>query len=761
MYREIVFRLSVDKHPDLGSQLSGFADMVRKTYAEIGKQSAVLSATAGGSMSGTAPGVGQASVTQTTQARVQAERASGAAVAAATGDIAEVRARVEEVRQKQELAKLNKFLKEKEELATRYQEATKILEEHAAAAGDPEIAKLYWDTLEKARAAYYDKDADLAEKAEAEREKLMDRAMVRRLKALQDEEKAKERAAKQAADEAKQQARELESLDAKYQAAQGRIRSSKREITSTFAELGGSIMRVTRGVTALGLAGEADMEKIVKGLLKVQGAFDIVSGGLQVWVKMQQVIEGVRKMLLATAAAEELLAAATAKRALVQGVANATGGAGAVGGAIGGAAKNIGEMTAGTLLAKGLRSFGGKALGAAGGLAAGATVGIAGGLAADFFSGDGYSPGGFGEKVGGGFLSPSTLGRMDKWMGKKGGQGSGLTSGSTFVDLVDSEDALKRQQEATTGREAMFKAQAAVVAKELPKVVQGFANARGQRAGNLAADMGAIGRQNERFGVGGASAEQQARLTKEILATEREIAQVKQSAASVVGRFEEVSKAFAQEQLELEKVRRDLVVERSTMARDAAAAELESSERQLRNVEATLEGQQRTLMTMQDQLRSAKERFGLMDEDQQQLLLQDFAAAKRGDKLTPDRLRALKQLGSDEADAIVAGQAEARASAAGADVLFDKEREAISKVEADIARNVEVATDIRWEITFDEKQLKEQEANLDKAIRDGLAEQAGKTAEVVKKAFAGEFANINVRIDGVERAVANGAGGRK
>lgn len=760
MYREIVFRLSVDKHPELANQLNGFAQMVRQTYAEINKSAAVLQASAAsGTAGGTAPGVGT-STSRTTQERVKAEREAGAAVAKEASTIAEARARVEEIRQRQELSKLNKFLKEREELTNRFADASRQLEELAQGETNPEVAKVYWDTLDQARAVYYEKDAELAEKAAAEQEKVADKAAVRRLKLLEQEAKAQERLAKEADAAAKQEARELEALDAKYQTMQGRIRSAKREITSTFAELGGSIMRTARGVTALGLAGEEDLQKVVKGLLKIQGAFDIISGGLQVWVKMQQLIEGVRKMLVATALAEEALAAATAKRAAAQALAGGAGAAGGVGGAVSSTVKDIGEMTAGTLLARGLRQFGGKIVGAAGGLAAGATVGVAGGLAADYFSGDGYSKGGFGERVGGGFLDPRTLGRWDKWRGVERGSGSGIFSGSTFRDLVGSDEDLEKQEKNSKVREEQYKAQAEAVAKELPKIVQGYADRRSARAGNLSADMSTIDRENDRFGAGVKSQEIQKRLSQEILATEKEIADVKATIAATAGRFTDKIKADTEEQLALEKTRRDLVIERATVARDAAAEELRSSERQLQNVDATLERQQQVLMTLQDQMRSAQERFGLMDTEQQQTVLDAFRRGKAGGDLTTDELRSLKGLGSDEADNIVRQQAEARAKAAGADVLFNAERQKIANLESDIAKNVEVRTDIEWEVTFDKKVLDEQAAKLEKAIKDGLVEQETKTSEAVKKAMAGIVGNINTRIDGLEQRVASGAGGR-
>ena len=71
-----------------------------------------------------------------------------------------------------------------------------------------------------------------------------------------------------------------------------------------------------------------------------------------------------------------------------------------------------------------------------------------------------------------------------------------------------------------------------------------------------------------------------------------------------------------------------------------------------------------------------------------------------------------------------------------------------------------VAADIRWELEFDQKQLDEQTANLDKVVREGLKTHIDKLTETVSGALNGEIAGINVRIDGLSQRLTNGAGGR-
>lgn len=664
MYREIVFRLSAENHPDLANKLSGFTSQVRGAYDQLQKQAPAL----GGRKS-----------------------------------------------------------KPEEESAAR--QAGLALQREIAAQREAE---------EEGRAA-----------------------LARRLR---DYKKAK---AEEAA-EAEKTARTIEGLDGRYMSMQEQIRSANRETIANVAELGSSLMQAARGFTVLGLAGEEEMEVIVKGLMRIQGVFDVFTGGMQIWIKMQGIIEGTRRTLMATAAAEEALAAATTMRAAAQassGVVGTAAGsaAGSALGSAGGAAVGAGAMGGARLLGRFLTGAIGKAGAIGGGLAGAAAVGAGVGMAADYFSGDGYSPGGFGERIGSGFLGPMMLGRADQFLNKRlglaGGDG-GVLSGSTFRNLADSQDRLDDQTKRSETMKTMFEAQAAALAQALPQVVQGLASQRASSAATLNQDLAEINRTGGQFGRSSAL-EVQKRLTEEILATEQRIADVQAAAQQTAGRHEALIKAFQEEALALEQNKRDLVVQRSTVARDAAEAELRLSERALQNVENLLENQQRSLMTMQERVRSSEERFGLMDRDQQQNVLSIFRRGQAGAQLSPEDLRTLKALGSEAADAIVAAQAAQLAASAGAGELFAKEREAIDKLTADIARNVDVRAEIAWEVELDKKAFEDQAAALDKAIRDSIAEQTDKVANVAADAMRDVVAGITVRMDNLEQRIKDGAGGRE
>jgi len=126
----------------------------------------------------------------------------------------------------------------------------------------------------------------------------------------------------------------------------------------------GDVMRFSRGIATLGLVGEKDLEKLLRGLVKIQAAFDIIGGGLQMWVKAS-------KLMRDFTAATEAAAAAQTALALAQGGATTTGGVAAAGAAGGAVAQGIaGGAAVGAVgkAASGLKST------AIGGAVAGLTV---------------------------------------------------------------------------------------------------------------------------------------------------------------------------------------------------------------------------------------------------------------------------------------------------------------------------------------------------------------------------------------------------
>jgi len=108
-------------------------------------------------------------------------------------------------------------------------------------------------------------------------------------------------------------------------------------------EAGQGILRAAKGFALLGIAGKESTEQIVQAFVKVQGAYDILSGIFQSYRKVTTAIDLYRKGVLSAAAAEEALAKArqlSSAAGGLPGVAGAAGGAGGLGG-LGGAGAGL------------------------------------------------------------------------------------------------------------------------------------------------------------------------------------------------------------------------------------------------------------------------------------------------------------------------------------------------------------------------------------------------------------------------------------
>ena len=109
-------------------------------------------------------------------------------------------------------------------------------------------------------------------------------------------------------------------------------------------EVGGAFLQVAQGVATLGILTEETTEGMLRGLVKVQGGFQIVQGLGKSYLDLTEAAHGFAKASEAAAAAQKLLATYTG----VQTAATVAGGTAAVGGvaAAGGAAAAGGTATA-------------------------------------------------------------------------------------------------------------------------------------------------------------------------------------------------------------------------------------------------------------------------------------------------------------------------------------------------------------------------------------------------------------------------------
>lgn len=106
----------------------------------------------------------------------------------------------------------------------------------------------------------------------------------------------------------------------------------------------GDTAKVARGFALLGLAGEKDTEKLVRGLVKIQGFMDTIGSGVAVIMRLSKAMQAYTTTTNAAASAQAALATA-------QGVAGTAGVGGGAARAAGGAAGGAAAVGGGTVVA--------------------------------------------------------------------------------------------------------------------------------------------------------------------------------------------------------------------------------------------------------------------------------------------------------------------------------------------------------------------------------------------------------------------------
>lgn len=191
-------------------------------------------------------------------------------------------------------------------------------------------------------------------------------------------EKALAAAQKRAEQVEKERSRAMD----QYRSSMDKVRGAQTQLAERFNSGLGDMMRFSRGLAMMGLAGEENTEKLLRGLVKVQATVDVIAGSIGVWVRLSNAMRDYASMTQAAAAAHAALQTAHGR--------SATTGVAAVGGGfLAGAGKlaaGAGGLGLGALGIAGVASTGESlvrgALGYEGqGPIAGTTGGFIGGLA--------------------------------------------------------------------------------------------------------------------------------------------------------------------------------------------------------------------------------------------------------------------------------------------------------------------------------------------------------------------------------------------
>ena len=187
------------------------------------------------------------------------------------------------------------------------------------------------------------------ERAASHRQVAQEREQRATDKTARDAEKGQERAIKAVQAAKIKEQRAIDSTQRKYESATEQVTSYKMQAKSAFVDVGMGAIQAGRGFAMLGLVSKKSSEEMVRGLIKIQGAYDILKGSFEVWKKLSEGMKAYRQATAAATTAENAFALARLKNSKIPPPLPALAARGAVlglGGMIAGGAVAVGGIAA-------------------------------------------------------------------------------------------------------------------------------------------------------------------------------------------------------------------------------------------------------------------------------------------------------------------------------------------------------------------------------------------------------------------------------
>ncbi len=477
-------------------------------------------------------------------------------------------------------------------------------------------------------------------------------------------------------------------------------------------------MRFARGFVMLGLASEESTEKMLRGLVKVQGFFDLVVGGMKLVIGVQKLWEGISLAIQAAQAREIALrganvvainaeTAALARKGVANAAASATGGAA-------GAAGVSGASVLGAKILGGAKYLGGL------GLAAGKLAGIAI-LATEAIQGTRRALGDSSENA------ESFVGALVSWR-------------KAAREAAESTEALSRSEQRRALALAMGGAQVERVrarAEADDSRAEIARNTLTRKLERLATTKGLTGGQRDLFLARG----QQQGATAGVWDTQQQLDTARANLAKIRERNDMSSAVEAPGAVAAVEVARQRAVEASDRLREATderlRAEHEIAEERIRAADEAISKAERerdvrldAIKTEQTALRSAEERFGAMSTAEQQSLIRIQKKAAAGGDLSVAEAKRLESLGTRGGERIASDLYRRRADAAGFSQYFGaEERQEIGRLKKEAAAlevNIKDQRELKVTIQRDDQALAQRlvaAVDREMQVRDRLLEE--------------------------------------
>lgn len=489
-----------------------------------------------------------------------------------------------------------------------------------------------------------------------------------------------------------------------YQTLMARVRMGRREIGEAGSEMTESLMRVTRGFVTLGLAGEKDLDKIMRRLMKVQAAFDLVSGSVKVVMQIEKALHGYRTAALAAAAAQEVLNTSQARGVAIGGggLLASIGGTviqGRAGRQAAARAAEVAAMGAGAYLGVGGASagagggVGGSMIGGAatGGAIVAALVGLVGGITSIVETirdirktgslGGGSRSGSWNDTIGGSILNPAawmqgpdvafTMGQniarsrafgkqrsvLDRRLQRTAGQNEELGDASsglagaysenvqnTMAIMKNSLDTLQVDEKRARVAEALARHEAshAKVAQINRESESRFASERIEHERLISEEKkNQASLSAAAASLEGAFNEKRRALRNAISVQEREAARIGAEIAQNDERF--AAKRAANESMitAARQTQKELINEQIALERTVAEERKAAAREQLHVEEQTLQSIENQAKAKRGALLSAREQFATMSAGEQNMIIRLNDSLKKNVPLTNEQLSRL------------------------------------------------------------------------------------------------------------------------
>lgn len=568
------------------------------------------------------------------------------------------------------------------------------------------------------------------------------------------------------------------------------VRNAKREMFATLAEMSGSVMQVARGFVAMGLAGEKDLEKVMRGLMQVQSAFDLVSGGTRIMLGLGKSMHLYRQATEAATAAQNAFnvaqgtGAAIGQGSLLTSLGGVAAGMNARVNALvaGKAAMAAQERAAEVAALRQAAMLGGsgaagvaapaaatKVLGFGGSTLGGAAVsgGVVAGVAAAALAsvtfairsaidaavqaskhgvGGGATPGSFTERWGSWNMNP--FNHIDA--------AALVTGGTVRTGNIEARAAAAKSTEATDryGKKSeKFQAEVGVDYARLDEHTQALAQAMAQARQSSDALFN-----NEMEGL--KATEKRDRIVARLGETEKATQRLRSEAAALdIQWASEKSAKEAEAQVsrsaEVALLRDRISIERQVGEEAKAAAEeaKAAAREKLATENLTLQKIESQLQLEKDRSKSAKERFALMNEGEQQNVLQLAKRLQGGQRLAAEELGKLSSFrdlagvkeGFDK-------ELDRRASAGGFDKLGGAQEAAIAELEKKVKAQKDVVATIETQVNVTI------EADV-KKITDELTKKVGEKLKAIEDELTASVKRLGGEVTDIKQRIQNRANG--